>query len=98
MSFARTDQSLVGRWWWTVDRWSVLAVAILCAFGSVLIMAASPAVAERIGADSYHFVRHQMAMLPLAVALMFAVSLRSPQELRHLALIGLAILRCRPRS
>ena len=29
MSFARTDQSVLGRWWWTVDRWQLVAVALL---------------------------------------------------------------------
>ena len=28
-AFARTDTSLMGRWWWTVDRWTVAAVALL---------------------------------------------------------------------
>ena len=25
-ALARTDTSLVGRWWWTVDRWLLAAV------------------------------------------------------------------------
>ena len=41
----RTDTSVVGQWWWTVDRWTLLAVALLIAVGSVLSLAASPAVA-----------------------------------------------------
>ena len=26
-TFARTDTSLLGRWWWTVDRWTLGAVS-----------------------------------------------------------------------
>jgi cell division protein FtsW len=91
MSIARTDQSLIGRWWWTVDRWTVLAVGALCGFGAMLTLAASPAVAERIGADSFHFVRHQLTLLPLALAIMFVVSLQSPRTIKRIAVIGLAI-------
>jgi cell division protein FtsW len=91
MNIARTDQSIVGRWWWTVDRWTVLALGVLCGFGGILILAASPAVAERIGADSFYFVRHQMLMMPLALGLMFFVSLQSPRTIRRAALAGLAI-------
>jgi cell division protein FtsW len=91
MSFARIDQSPVARWWWTVDRWTLLALAILIAFGALLTMAASPAVAERIGADSMHFVRRQLAMLPVAAMLMFLVSLQSPRTIRRLAVIGFLI-------
>ena len=26
MAFARTDHSVLGRWWWTVDRWTLVAL------------------------------------------------------------------------
>ena len=97
MSFARTDQSLVAQWWWTVDRWTLLALFVLIGFGSLLVMAASPAVAERIHAggidhvDTLHFVKRYFAVLPIAVATMFLVSLQSPRTVRRLALAGFLI-------
>jgi cell division protein FtsW len=48
-ALARGDTSLVGRWWWTVDRWTLFAIGLLIGFGYVMMLAASPAVAERIG-------------------------------------------------
>jgi cell division protein FtsW len=87
----RADSSVIGRWWWTVDRWTVLAVGVLCGFGCLLILAASPAVAERIGADSFYFVRHQMLIMPLALGLMFFVSLQTPRTIRRVAMVGLAV-------
>jgi cell division protein FtsW len=91
MRFARIDQSLVARWWWTVDRWSLAALATLIGFGVVMSLAASPPVAERIGYDGLHFVRRHLAMLPLALGLMFAVSLQPPRTIRRIALIGFGI-------
>ena len=91
LTFARTDNSVIGRWWWTVDRWTIVALAILIAIGTLLIMAASPAVAERIGADRFHFVRRQVIFLPPAVAVMFAVSLLTPRGVRRLASLGLFV-------
>ena len=91
MSIARIDQSLIGRWWWTIDRWTIFALATLCTFGCVMILAASPAVAVRIGADSFHFVRHQLALIPLTVAVIFALSLQSPRMVRRIAMIGLIL-------
>src|SRR5207248_2105904 len=85
------DQSPVARWWWTVDRWTLLALAILIGFGALMTMAASPAVAERIGSDSMHFVRRQLAMLPIAILLMFLVSLQSARNIRRLAVVGFLI-------
>jgi cell division protein FtsW len=91
MRFARIDQSPVARWWWTVDRWSLAALAALIGFGIVMSLSASPPVAERIGYDELHFVRRHLAMLPLSIALMFVVSLQPPRTIRRIAMIGFAI-------
>jgi cell division protein FtsW len=91
MRFARIDQSPVARWWWTVDRWSFAALSLLIGFGVVLSLAASPAVAERIGYDGLHFVRRHLALLPLAMSVMFVVSLQPPRTIRRIAVIGFII-------
>ena len=31
----RTDTSLIGRWWWTVDRWMLMAIFALAAIGAL---------------------------------------------------------------
>ncbi len=87
-AFARTDTSVLGRWWWTVDRWALAAVIILAAIGAVMTLAASPPVAIRIGLEPFHFVRRQLVFLPLAVAVATMVSLLGPKGIRRLALIG----------
>src|SRR5260221_9203302 len=38
-----------------------------------------------------HFVRRQLALLPVAIALMFVVSLQNPKTIRRMAVIGLLI-------
>ena len=86
-TFARTDRSVLGRWWWTVDRWTLAAVAALLLTGVVLIMAASPPVAERIGADAFHFVRRHFMFLVPAVGMMLAISLLSPRGVRRVAVL-----------
>ncbi|MEC8793703.1 MAG: putative peptidoglycan glycosyltransferase FtsW [Pseudomonadota bacterium] len=88
IALARTDTSLLGRWWWTVDRWLITCLLLIIAMGAILVLAASPSVAERIGLDAYHFVRRQFIILPLALMVMFAVSLLSPLQVRRLAAIG----------
>ena len=94
MRFARIDQSPVARWWWTVDRWSLGALMTLSAVGAVLSLAASPAVATRIGYDSLHFVKRHLLAVPVSIGIMFAVSLLPPRKIRHGAfvLFGVAML------
>jgi cell division protein FtsW len=91
MRFARIDQSPVARWWWTVDRWSLAALATLIGFGIVMSLAASPPVAERIGYDGLHFVRRHLALLPFAIGIMFVVSLQTPLVIRRIALIAFGV-------
>ena len=32
MPLSRADNSLLGRWWWTVDRWTLGAIGVLIGF------------------------------------------------------------------
>ena len=89
-SFTRTDTSLIGRWWWTIDRWTLVALGLLIGAGIILTLAASPAVANRIGADSFHFVRRQFLFLAPSIMLMFAISLAMPLQIRRFAVLAFA--------
>ena len=90
-ALARTDTSVVGRWWWTVDRWSLAGIATLVLVGAVLTLAASPAVADRIGLDSFFFVKRHFALLPPALLVMFGISMLSPLGVRRLGAIGFVV-------
>ena len=88
---SRTDRSLFAQWWWTVDRFLLAGVVALMIGGVVLSFAASPPVAERIGLDSYYFVKRQAVFLIPAIALLFGVSLLSPRQVRRAALAVLVV-------
>src|SRR5918997_619491 len=79
MPVSRADTSVLGRWWWTVDRWTL-----------AVMLAASPAVAERVigSAARTLLLFKQVVFLGLAAALMMAVSLLSPRAVRRVAAVG----------
>lgn len=86
--FARTDRSLLGQWWWTVDRLMIIGVLALVVFGLILVATASPPVAERIGLGSYHFfIRHVVILVP-SMAMLFGFSFLTPKYIRRLATIA----------
>jgi cell division protein FtsW len=87
-TLSRADQSVLGRWWWTVDRWTLFCLITLIGFGYVLVLAASPAVAERIHQSRDVFIAKQVVFLALASITIVAVSLLSPRNIRRLALAG----------
>jgi cell division protein FtsW len=87
-SLSRADTSILGRWWWTVDRWTLFSIVTLIGFGYVLVLAASPAVAERIHQSRDIFILKQVVFLALAGGVIVGVSLLSPRSIRRIAIIG----------
>jgi cell division protein FtsW len=90
-AIARNDTSVLGRWWWTVDRWTLAALGVIIGLGAILILAASPPVAQRIGLDGFYFVRRQLFLLLPALMLMGLISLASPLTVRRIAVVGLIV-------
>jgi cell division protein FtsW len=86
-AIARTDTSTVVRWWWTVDRWTLAALAAIVAIGAMLTLAASPPVAERLGLDTFYFARRQFLFLGTAVVVVFVTSCLTPANIRRLAVV-----------
>ena len=88
---SRLDTSPVAIWWRTVDRWFLAAFLSLMGLGIVLSFAASPAVAERIGLDSFHFATRQIIFTIPALLVMIAVSFLKERGVRRVALIMLGL-------
>ena len=87
----RGDTSILGRWWFTLDRWSLVALLVLLGFGGVLTLAASPAVAERIGLGPFSLAHQQLLILPAACCALIAASLLTPTWVRRLGVVGLGV-------
>ena len=89
IALTRSDESVFGRWWWTVDRWMLAMIAALIMFGIILIQAATPAIAVARGYGNFHFVQNYLMALVPALAVMIALSI---QPLRNIRLTGFAVL------
>jgi len=88
ISFSRVDTSILGRWWWTIDRWLLSSILLIVGIGAILTLAASPPVAARLDLGTYHFALRQFAYLPIAVLTMIIVSLLDPLMIRRLATVA----------
>lgn len=87
MLLGRSDRGLLAQWWFTVDRGLMFAVLLLMASGVLVSMAASPPVAERIGAaDTFHFIKGQLFYLAFAVPALVALSFMTPRQARRAGL------------
>ena len=93
-TFSRTDESVFGRWWWTIDRWMIAAIISIIACGAILALAASPAVAHHKNLDTFFFARRHFMIIPISVLIMFVVSLLNRRGVKRLATIifGVSII------
>ncbi|WP_417460265.1 putative lipid II flippase FtsW [Kordiimonas sp.] len=88
IAFSRTDNSVLSRWWWTVDRWMLALILVLITVGIWLTLTASPAVAERLGLDALHFVKRQAFFLCVALVTVLGISMMSTTMVRRMAILG----------
>lgn len=83
---SRSDRGMLARWWFTIDRALLSSVMLLMAIGVLVSMAASPPVAERIGLDSFHFVKGQLVFLMMGLVGVITVSFFNPAMVRRFGL------------
>lgn len=88
IAFQRHSKGALANWWWTVDRQLLFAISLLLGIGIFLIFTASPAVANRINLDSFHFVKKQLFFAFVAFAIMLLLSMQSLRTIRRFAFIG----------
>jgi cell division protein FtsW len=81
----------VADWFWTIDRFFLATFILLMGIGFMLSFAASPAVAERLNLDSFHFVKRHAAFLLPSLAVMIGISFLSPRQVRRTAMILLLV-------
>lgn len=85
---ARNDKSFLSRWWWSVDHWNLLQILILAFIGSIMILAAGQAVAEKHGYEELHFFKHHIYYLILSIFCMLFTSFLSTKGIIRLSLLG----------
>lgn len=66
----------------------LVAVLLVMILGGMLVATASPAVAERIGLESFYFIKRQLFFLLCAGVCVVFFSLLSPIMIRRVAVVG----------
>jgi len=90
-AFSRNDQSLVARWFWTVDRGLLGAALALMGLGVALSFASSPAaiLADESITDPFHYSWRMMVFAGAGLVAMLTTSLMSPRGVRRIAFLAL---------
>jgi cell division protein FtsW len=86
MNLSRADNSGFAKWWWTVDRVTLMAILALVAIGLVLAFAASPAATGGgTTAGNFSYAIKQLAFAVTSVGILIGTSLLDFKETRLLA-------------
>ena len=86
--FDRSNTSQLMRWWYTVDQLTLFAILLLMALGAVMVFAAGPAAASRVGLEPMHFVTRQYILLCLSVLILLISSSLPTHIIRQIAALG----------
>ena len=88
---SRAERGPLADWFWTIDRFFLAMFVFLMGIGFMLSFAASPAVAERIGLEPFHFVKRHAAFMIPSLAVMIGLSFLTPRQVRRTAIILLIV-------
>lgn len=86
MEVSRTDTSILGRWWWGVDRWTMAALFSLVVMGCIMALATGSTRMRDLSATAQ--VVRQLIFPGLALVLIVGLSLLPPKWVVRLALLG----------
>jgi cell division protein FtsW len=88
---SRADTSVIGRWWWSVDRVTLVALAVLIGIGYVLALAATPGLSMHLTDPHTMAMLRQILFLALGGVVMLAMSMLSLRQVK-LAALGIGIV------
>ena len=80
--------SVFWSWWITIDRYMLIAIAIVICFSIIMVTTASPAVAERIGLSSFYFIKRQLLFLFIGSFIMLGISFCSFEVIKKASIFG----------
>lgn len=90
-SLSRADTSILGRWWWSVDRVTLLALAVLIGIGYLLALAATPGISMRLTDPHTMVMIKQIIFLGLGGVTMVVMSMLTLRQVK-LAALGIGIV------
>lgn len=94
-ALSRNNKSMLGRWFWTIDKPLLAMVLLLIGLGVIAVAAASPAAAHRYSGENLrigdlYYLKRQILWVMAGVPLMLGVSMLPVVWAKRVAIVGTA--------
>lgn len=86
----RRDSEIL-KWWWSIDGIAFIMILAVISIGALLIATATPAVADRIGAESFYFMHRQFVYLFVSIVTIIILSTFDDVNIKRLAFVGFIV-------
>ena len=90
--FSRTDESIIGQWWWSVDRALLSAILLISIFGTIMVFSASTSVADNLNKSTYYFFIKQLILLSTSTLVMIVISMLPIKTIRRLTFLSTVVI------
>jgi cell division protein FtsW len=87
MSMFRQSRHPLVRWWWEMDRASVMLILVIMAIGAVAVSTASPAVAKTYQVGPYYFAERHILYLGCALGVMMAMTMLKTNGVKRVGVL-----------
>ncbi|MEO0412366.1 MAG: FtsW/RodA/SpoVE family cell cycle protein [Pseudomonadota bacterium] len=91
MYIARTDQSLIARWWWTVDKITLGSIFLLVGMGLFIVSSASLPEATRNGLEPFYYFKRHLVFAAAGLSILIGLSIVPPEKLGKVGLWGFGV-------
>ncbi len=89
--FNRSSLNFLQKWWLDIDKVNFFFVLFLIILGVIMITSSSTAVAEKIDASKFMFIKKQLIFSLIAILILISISFLDNKKIISLAFLGMAI-------
>lgn len=86
--FNRSNLNFLQKWWIDIDKINFFFAIFIILFGLMMTISSSPAIAERIDADKFLFIKKQLVFSFLAILILVFISFLNKKNLMLLMFAG----------
>ena len=83
--------NIISNFWRVVNKYTLIAIALLLGIGIILVASSGQVIASRIGVSALYFANKQLIYLPISIFIILFVSTLNERRIRNIGILGYSI-------